>query len=158
MAEKQKVIVFDIDGCLADDSHRAHFRDAKKWDEYFAAAKDDKPIYGLVSNLMMQSNIHCMASSIFLTTRNESIREITANWLDRNFACCYFEDLMSSDHMIMRGARDFRPANVIKREEMLKLMDQYEVICAIDDDPETCKVYQDLGLPTLFIPYRIQNV
>lgn len=142
--QKRKIAVFDIDGCLADDSHRAHLRDAKKWDEYFGACSDDAPIRGISDDILFGCLANCEADPVFLTTRNETIRGLTAAWLEKNFELMYKLDLFDPNVMIMRSSRDFRPAPKVKVEEMKRLMQDCEIVVAIDDDPETCKAYQEL--------------
>ena len=47
-------VVFDLDGTLADDSHRKHFlmSEPKNWFEYFAACDKDLPIWAAMDTLV----------------------------------------------------------------------------------------------------------
>ena len=145
---KPTVAVFDLDGVLANDQHRAHLREAKNWKDYYLEAVNDTPINELAWELLR--NV-LFDKAVILTTRNEDIREITKEWVSKHFVDF---DMNDESVLIMRKSKDFRPANVVKTEEMLKLMDEYEITFAIDDDPETCKAYMELGIHTVFVPYR----
>lgn len=81
--EDKKVIVFDIDGTLADGEHRMHLirADGKKdWNTFFAKAVEDPPHYEI------QWLNHIMADRddvelVVLTARPEKRRDITERWL-----------------------------------------------------------------------------
>ena len=45
--------VFDIDGVLADVSHRLHFLDVHRWEKFFAAAHADLEGRGFVGKLVV---------------------------------------------------------------------------------------------------------
>jgi hypothetical protein len=44
--------VFDLDGTLADCTHRRHLADAGDWDGFFAACVDDVPIAPVIELLL----------------------------------------------------------------------------------------------------------
>jgi len=55
--KKRRVIIFDIDGVLADASHRIHYIDGnasqKDWSAFYEACDDDEPIKANVAMLTM---------------------------------------------------------------------------------------------------------
>lgn len=79
----KKVIVFDIDGTLADGEHRMHLirgEGKKDWKTFFDMALDDPPHHEI------QWLNHIMADRddvdlIVLTARPEKRRSITEQWL-----------------------------------------------------------------------------
>jgi len=81
--EDNKVIIFDVDGTLANGDHRTHLlgnRADHEWQAYFDASIDDAP------HVEIQWLNHLMSTQpdveiIVLTARTESSRQITADWL-----------------------------------------------------------------------------
>lgn len=76
--------IFDLDGTLADCSHRNHLvhGDGKPdWDAYFAACLDDKPI-----NHMRQlyTTLSRTAHVMIWTGRNGSVSTQTLDWLRKH--------------------------------------------------------------------------
>ena len=76
------MIVFDMDGTLADCEWRVHWvrQSPPNWDQFFAGAIDDKPIKptlevykGLLSSFYVE----------IWTGRPERCREMTVNWFKR---------------------------------------------------------------------------
>lgn len=82
-------IVFDIDGTLADPSHRLHLIQFAKndngeypkqdWDAFNAGTADDTPIEPIIAvALAMQDKGHVIE---FWTGRSEKTRDVTEKWL-----------------------------------------------------------------------------
>ena len=79
-----KCFIFDLDGTLADDSHRAHFiaSGTKDWDAYYAACPDDKPIE---HTIQLAHDLHARGYKIVIITgRSETVRRETEDWLIRH--------------------------------------------------------------------------
>ena len=86
----KKVIIFDIDGTLANSDHREHMihralvaREEVNWDEYFEASRFDPPHYEI------QWLNHIMAERedtelIVLTARPDYSRDMTEEWLTQH--------------------------------------------------------------------------
>lgn len=55
------------------------------------------------------------------------------------------------DKLIMRKLWDKRPSVDFKEEETKKLMEEYDIVLAIDDDISIIEMYRKLGLNTLHI-------
>ena len=105
-------VVFDMDGTLSDDSHRAYFLDndagPPDWAGYNAACNDDvpiKPIIEICNSLIEQGNM----VNIW-TGRLESMRDDTRQWL-RDHGVFYHQ-------LCMRPDGDFRSSTVVKEELM----------------------------------------
>src|SRR6188508_1812220 len=73
-------VIFDLDGCIADCSHRLHLLEGKPdWDAFFAGAGADLPI---VHNLLLLHMFWKKGFTIILMTgRPERIRSDTDQWL-----------------------------------------------------------------------------
>jgi len=75
------MIIFDLDGTLADITHRLHFiqKEPKDWDGFFAACVADKPIahtIEIMNILMNRDRVEIW------TGRSDIVREETIRWLD----------------------------------------------------------------------------
>lgn len=111
------IYIFDIDGTIADLSHRLHFiqQDKPDWDAFFNAAGDDKPIFEVITVARALSTAgHPI---VYSTGRSEVIRNITDRWLAKY--------RLPKGTMFMRSAGDHREDNVVKGELLDKIMHLY---------------------------------
>lgn len=76
--------VFDIDGTLADCSHRLHHiqKQPKDWPAFFAGCADDAPITHIVDLAIMLTDADRVL--VFVSGRSDECREATQKWLDDN--------------------------------------------------------------------------
>lgn len=103
-------VVFDLDGTLSDERHRAHFRQQNPpdWDGYNAASKDD-PVIEQVRDLLV--TCHWDGHEVHIWSgRSESEYANTLSWMDTNG--------IDSVSVIlkMRAVGDFRKSHIIKGE------------------------------------------
>ena len=74
-------VVFDLDGTLADDSHRVPYLNSepKEWDLYFEACDQDEPIKPMINTLssLMLWGARCE----IWTGRSASVAKKTRAWL-----------------------------------------------------------------------------
>jgi len=74
-----QLVVFDVDGTLADVTHRLPLLMSKDWDAFFAACGGDAPIHqGLAALLSFYNAGHEIE---LWTGRPERVREKTEQWL-----------------------------------------------------------------------------
>ncbi len=80
------MIIFDIDGVLADTNDREKFLIGKKnsevdWEVFFQDAINDLPLPAGI--LVAKAIISYLPQTdiLFLTARDETVRDITINWL-----------------------------------------------------------------------------
>ena len=147
---KRKAIVCDIDGVLLDSSHiMQEAEDLElygdlKWDYFYNHCNDNsvkiiesgKIFYNLI-RYGVNSNI-CF---IFSTARNEKCSDSTLKRLA-------FESIFC-DRIYMRKDGDLRPSYEVKREHLLKIMEEFDIVAFIDDDIENCKMAKGLGILSL---------
>jgi len=103
--------VFDIDGTIADLTHRLHhIKDAPKdWNAFFEGCKDDEPIHAvlrLAKELVNSPHIDVE----FWTGRPERCRVDTMAWLKRHGI------FVTPAELRMRKDGDFRPDYEVKAE------------------------------------------
>lgn len=139
------IYIFDIDGTLADLSHRLHFiqQKPKDWHGFFAACPDDAPIPAVIA---IAKALAPDFSIKLITGRSDEIREATALWLNQQGV--FFSDLL------MRKAGDHREDSIVKSELLDELMAAYhhnyapaELIAGIfEDRKQVVDMYRAKGL------------
>ena len=135
------LILFDIDGTLADVTHRVNYVRTKptNWKAFNAAAKLD-PVIPIVLEIY---HMFLKAGKTLLlgTGRIEDLRVDTEDWLERNGVRGYIK-------MYMRPENDFRPDTIIKRE-MLDLIENdfgKWPDAVFDDRPGVVQMWKDVGI------------
>ncbi len=109
-----KVIVFDIDGTVANNKHRSHWvmSKPKNWKAYNATMADDtlyEDVAWLYNNFYEQEN----TTMIFATGREAVYHGVTLQWLiDR---ALFHHDLY------MRNKEDYRSDYIVKVEILNKI-------------------------------------
>jgi len=128
--------VFDIDGVLADVSHRLHFLDVHRWEKFFRAADADPLLEEGAERLRDAQLDHDV---VYLTGRPERNRGLTQRWLAHH-------DLPTGP-LYMRDDDDLRPARYVKREVLRRLARTREVAFVLDDDPAVVRMLETDGWP-----------
>ncbi|MCW2777384.1 MAG: hypothetical protein JWN17_1109 [Frankiales bacterium] len=128
--------MFDIDGVLADVSHRLHFVQGrpKDWDAFFDAAVDD-PVLAQGLALAQESAKDC--DVVYLTGRPERCRDDTLGWLSRNE--------LPDGELVMRSGTDRRPARLAKPPLLRRVARGRVVAVVVDDDEQVCDAYERAG-------------
>lgn len=139
------IYIFDIDGTLADISHRLHFIQQKPadWKAFFKACPADKPIKEVVEIYKALQPEHSIK---IITGRSSEIEEETSQWLGDHGM--FFSDLL------MREAGDHREDYVVKAELLDNLMkehywnqDPVKLIAGIfEDRQQVVDMYRSRGL------------
>ena len=136
--------LFDLDGTLADCTHRLHHieKAPKDWRAFFAAVKDDKPIPHVVTLLRDLLDGGC--NIVLMSGRSDECRDATTAWIDGVVVV----DPMIELPLYMRAAGDRRPDNVVKRELLARLRaDGWEPIMAFDDRDQVVAMWRAEGVP-----------
>lgn len=150
-----KYIVFDIDGVLADCSHRLKYiqGENKDYDKFYSDKEimKDKPIETSRKILDMLYELYVMedfyrptefyGEVIFITGRNEICEEATHNWILRNMDM--FE---GSFKLYMRPKNDYRPAHEVKKDLIEKHIGFENILFAFDDDDQINEMYKKHGV------------
>jgi hypothetical protein len=112
------VIVFDIDGTIANNDHRKHFveQKPKNWKRYNEGMLDDgvyHDIVYLMSQLSYNNNI------ILCTGREDIYAPVVQLWLEKNDISQYVDDIY------MRPAKDYRSDAIVKVELLERITHDY---------------------------------
>lgn len=133
--------LFDIDGTLADLTHRLHHiqKDPKDWDAFFDACPDDAPISHV---LTLAHSLMRSARLIFVSGRSDSTREKTEAWLLR------YGLGDGPGRLYMRKAGDHRHDNIVKSELLDQILaDGFRPIMAFEDRDQVVKMWRERGIP-----------
>jgi len=137
--------VFDIDGTLADCSHRIHLINSEKkdWRAFFATVSDDKPIEHMIE---LAKRLWATAPLVFVSGRSDECQNDTSLWLEQQgFG---FVKQSKPRYLYMRRAGDHRPDHLIKSEILDELLrDGFQPIMAFDDRNQVVKMWRERGIP-----------
>jgi hypothetical protein len=128
--------VFDIDGVIADISHRLDMIPGRPgvegddWEAYHAAGENDDWLPGLT----LVNKLYVAGYNIILVTnRPDSNRAVTEAWLSR-VHCRYTKLLMRAEGH--HGSKEWA----------VPILDSYRVVMAFDDDPKHVAMYWAHGI------------
>jgi hydroxymethylpyrimidine pyrophosphatase-like HAD family hydrolase len=112
------LVVFDIDGTLANIEHRLDYvrSKPKNWKAFDAGIPNDKvnePVATVMCNMASWGHNIILASG-----RNERSRDATVAWLDAN-------DLSLYEKLYMRKADDYRSDDIVKQEILDQIIADY---------------------------------
>lgn len=135
-------VIFDIDGTLADCSHRLrHLANNKRdWPAFFAEMDRDQPIEPVCWLLLALLD---RDTTILLTTgRPENYRTVTEAWLERAGLAWH--------RLYMRPENDTRPDHVVKSQILDGILaDGFEPILVVDDRQSVVDMWRERGLTCL---------
>jgi len=144
-----KCVIFDIDGTLADASHRVQHikKQPKDWDAFFADMDKDKPIPHIVEllRLVRSSNF---GTPVFVSGRPERYRGVTGKWLrEHNIHNPEYHGLL---RLFMRADGDRRDDDLVKYDILERLKyDGYTPIMCFDDRDRVVKMWRNNNVPCL---------
>lgn len=133
-------VLFDLDGTLANISHRLHFIEGpeKNWTSFFMACVDDDPI---TEGLMTLSAFRELGYHITIVSgRSDEVRKETESWIR--------EQLGWLPNLIMRKAGDYRSDHELKREWInTGAIHKSRVLLAFEDRTRVVNMYREEGIP-----------
>ena len=135
-----EIVIFDIDGTLADVSERIHHvrKKPKNWPAFFEGMAQDKAIHSMVRlcNILYASGIRIVLCS----GRNEEHRAQTVEWLAGQGV--KYHDLL------LRRSNDRRSDTEVKRE-LLGTLDKSKVLFVVEDRSRVVEMWRSEGLVCL---------
>ena len=158
---KNALILCDIDGVLADCSHRLPYLKKKEYDKFYGANMAEDMTCGISANIASvlitgiceeyQNGTIGEVKLKLLTARPARTRELTRLWLRENYYELFLEfmDLKKND-ILCRGDNDWRPAGLVKMDLAIDEIASYEPafrnnldVFIIDDDPQVIKYFYE---------------
>jgi hypothetical protein len=142
--------IFDIEGTIADNSHRTHHlkKQPKDWTAYHEGIADDgvhthiRDVALILGQSENEPEQH-FARIIFCTGRHEGQREATMKWLYQNGFM-----RLNQIGLYMRTENDFRADHIIKEELLLRIRaDGFKPIMAFDDRNSVVAMWRANGIP-----------
>jgi phosphoglycolate phosphatase-like HAD superfamily hydrolase len=135
-------IICDIDGTIADCSHRLHHITGgrKNWNEFFALTEHDTPIPTVVAviNALHKSGHRI----IFCTARSEKTRSSTTQWLYKHVGKWTLEAML-----YMRDDQDRRPDDQVKADCLVDMQqDGYKPTLALEDRSRVVDMWRQQGI------------
>lgn len=136
----EELVIFDIDGTLADISERIHHirRKPKNWNAFSAGMAQDKAIHSMVRlcNILYAAGLRI----ILCSGRNEKNRPETVEWLAKNGV--NYHDLL------LRKDDDYRTDSIVKRE-ILHGLDKSKILFVVEDRNRVVEMWRAEGLVCL---------
>jgi hypothetical protein len=135
------IYIFDIDGTLADISHRLHFIQQKPadWRAFFAACDEDAPIAEVITILQtLSSEGHFI---VLITGRSTECEAQTKQWCS--------DQMIDYDLLYMRAEGDHRQDNIVKSELLDKYITEFSpprIDGVFEDRKQVVDMYRAKGL------------
>ncbi len=148
------VVIFDVDGTIADNSSRTHYITGGKqdWESYNKETYADKPMQAMLNQLDI---IGLISPIILLTGRVNSTRGVTIQWLrdhgiSYNITANPKKMSRKSIYLIMRNDGDRTPNDQYKKKEVYRLKANFiNPILAFDDDDKCRKMFRDFHIDVI---------
>ena len=138
-AERTDVAVFDVDGVLADVTHRRHFIEGRRnWPAFFAAAADDTPLATGIE--LARAAGERGLDLVYLSGRPEHLRAVTVEWLR--------DHDVPDGQLLLRPQRDRSPATDLKLRLLRRLTTTRRIVFFVDDDTDVVDAVRSAN-PTL---------
>ncbi|HJS19483.1 MAG TPA: HAD family acid phosphatase [Anaerolineales bacterium] len=136
----EELVIFDIDGTLADISERVHHvrKKPKNWKAFNAGMAQDKAVHSMVRlcNILYAAGIRIVLCS----GRNEKNRPETVEWLE--------EHAVKYHDLLLRKDEDYRSDAVVKRE-ILQTLDKSKILFVVEDRSRVVEMWRSEGLVCL---------
>lgn len=136
------LIIFDIDGTLANIDHRVKYVKSKpkNWDAFDAGIPNDKvnPHVAEVFFSLRDAN----HDIVFATGRSERSRDATVAWLKKNGFW------LISSHLYMRKDGDYRGDDIVKKEILDQITSAWgrKPDMVFDDRPRVVRMWRENGV------------
>ena len=137
---KPKAHIYDVDGTLANvDPYLHYVRGSNKdYDAFHEASIDALPNIEVLE--MLNNSVADGYSVIIVTSRKEKYRGLTSMWLSKNN--------ITSHALFMRANDDNRPDYEAKKDMLDKITELWDVIHAVDDNPNVIRLWEDNDIVT----------
>lgn len=135
--------IFDLDGTLADISHRRPLVEGKRkrWDEFYQACVHDTPYVAVVRTAL---GLELAGADVWVWSgRSDLVLAHTRAWLQR------YVPTVDLSHLRMRREGDFTPDEVLKRAWLngLNQKDRARLVAVFDDRDKVVAMWRAAGVP-----------
>lgn len=147
MNNKQLVLVVDIDGTVANISHRRPYvaSKPKNWKAFNESMHLDTPYHDILQ--LIEFITRAGMPLVFASGRGEEQREVTEAWLKEHVTSVYG---FNYQKLYMRPAKDSRQDYIIKLEILQQMRDDgYEPWMVIDDRSSVVQAWRSQGIRVL---------
>lgn len=165
---KRKAIVIDLDNTvlntqfIIEEIFKLGLKGEEKWEYFYNNCNSDRVEvisetkkfldtidsgYYVVKEIIIDgfdSYTYCDKQKyviIISTARNEKCRTATEDKL--------FDEHIGYDKMYMRKDGDFRSACEVKKDHLIEIMKEFDIVAFIDDDIDNCEMAKELGILSL---------
>jgi len=143
-APKKAFVICDIDGTLADISHRLHFvrkseAEQKDWKGFFESMSGDtvrQDVLALVAKEIAEGH-----DIVFVSGRPDTYRTFTEKFC--------FGAVPEAVTVLMRPAFDKRSDTEVKQDIYKRFLSRYPVAKVIDDRPSVIRMWKENGLEVI---------
>ncbi len=149
-------ILVDIDGTIADHSHRLHHirNEPRDYDSFFAAMGEDTPIHDILwlIDSLITAHYECGDFVFFICTgRPEDYRNVTKEWLQEH--AMRLENV--AHELLMRPSKDFRKDSIIK-DEMRQIIEGwgFNIRFVLEDRQSVCQMWREKDITCLQVNRR----
>ena len=136
--------IFDIDGTLADLTHRLHFIKQHKpdWDAFHDACDGDKPIANVIK-VFKRIEFDDKADIWFFTGRPETHRDATHEWIRQKMWHWSMDEKLT-----MRPKGNFTPDDQLKEQWLNNMLDvdRERLVAVFDDRDRVCRMFRRNGV------------
>lgn len=137
MTQIKNIIIFDLDGTLANIDHRMKYIEGgrRDWDEFFENCDKDMPIESICTLYRVLSKTDY--SLRIWTGRSETVKDKTKKWLEK-FDIDY-------DELRMRPEEDYRPDYELKKEWVQEVgKDRIKLV--FEDRPQVIEMWREIDV------------
>ena len=147
---RPKVYVFDLDGTIADISHRLHFVKGKpkNWPAFFDACDGDSPVEWIVGLMKaLDEGVLLEEDTILiLSGRSNAVRGKTERWLKKHG--------VPYDQLLMRPEANYRPDEELKLDMLMMWLNSNELYAEdvkfiVDDRQKVVDMWRANGFNVL---------
>ncbi|MDY3115959.1 MAG: NIF family HAD-type phosphatase [Sutterella sp.] len=126
--------IFDLDGTLADPSHRMHYLEQRNWNAFYAHCAEDPEIKPMAEFCRRIADVY---EILIFTGRTDVTAEDTVDWLEKH--------QIRWSRIFFRKEGDFRKADQLKRE-WLGMLDRDRIAFAVDREPSVIEMFRKEGV------------
>ena len=142
---KPHAIIVDIDNTLYNINHRLPY-----------ILNDDPPNWKKFNNEIMEDTLNDWCFELIQSMKKKyEILLITGRPKEETIRFTQqrlLKDKVPYSVIYYRESDDKRESSLVKQEIYINHIQlQYHVLFAIDDNPNNCRMYHNLGIPTLFV-------